>query len=110
MVQLKRLWKPASSLLIVQCDKIEVDFQVVTSTDLSTDQQYLLQICQAVSSGNCSVDLLMRNPGNICHFRWLTTANRLLRLYVSTTNPSTNLQILTTYVMKVYPASWFTIK
>jgi hypothetical protein len=44
------------------------------------------------------------------HSRWLTTANRLLRLYISTKNPSTNLKILTNYVMKVYAPSWFTIK
>ena len=74
VVQLERLWQPASSSPIVQFDKIEVDFQLVSSTDLSTDQQYLLQICQAVTSRNCSVDLSMHNPGKIVHSRWLTTA------------------------------------
>jgi hypothetical protein len=97
-------------LPVVQFDKIEVEFPQVSSTDLSTDQQYLLQMCQAVSSGNCSIDLSMRNPGKMVHSRWLTTANRLLRLYIGTKNPSTNLQILTNFVMKVYAPSWFAIK
>jgi len=97
-------------LPVVQFDKIEVEFPQITSTDLSTDQQYLLQMFQAVSSGNCSIDLSMRNPGKMAHSRWLTTANRLLRLYIGTKNPSTNLQILTNFVMKVYAPSWFAIK
>ncbi|KAK4882474.1 hypothetical protein RN001_005793 [Aquatica leii] len=46
----------------------------------------------------------------MAHSRWLTTANRLLRLYISTKNPSYNLTILTEYVMKVYAPTWFEIK
>jgi hypothetical protein len=46
----------------------------------------------------------------MAHSRWLTTANRLLRLYIGIKNPSTNLQILTNFVMKMYAPSWFVIK
>ncbi|KAK2578323.1 hypothetical protein KPH14_012624 [Odynerus spinipes] len=44
------------------------------------------------------------------HSRWLTTANRILTLYVATTNPSYNLKTLVEYVMKVYAPVWFSIK
>ena len=30
--------------------------------DLSTDQKYLMHVCIAVSNGNCSLDLSLRNP------------------------------------------------
>jgi len=44
------------------------------------------------------------------HSRWLTTANRLLRLYVSTEKPSRNLVHLATFIMRVYAPMWFAIK
>lgn len=46
----------------------------------------------------------------MAHSRWLTSANRILRLYVSTLNPSENLQLLVNYVVKVYAPIWFLIK
>jgi hypothetical protein len=78
--------------------------------DLSTDQQYLYDICLAVSSGECSTDLASRRPGPVVHSRWLTTANRLLRLYISTDCPSVSLIVLATYVINVYAPVWFNIK
>ena len=96
-------------LPVVQFDKIEVGLPQVTRKNLSTDQEYLLQMCQTVSSGNSSIDFSMRNPGKMIHSRWLTTANRILRLYIGTKNPSSNLQILANFVMKVYAPSWFVI-
>lgn len=79
-------------------------------SDLSSDQKYLKEIYKAVRSGFCSKDLALRSPGKLAHFRWLTLANRVLRLYVSTTSPDDNLIILATYVMKVYTPVWFAIK
>src|SRR6218665_830835 len=55
----------------------------VDPKELSTDQRYLMEICNSISIGECGVDLAMRNPGCLNHSRWLTTANRILRLYVS---------------------------
>lgn len=81
-----------------------------TENSLSTDQKYLYQICQAVSSGSCPQDLSNRNSGKMAHSRWLTTANRILRLYVATPNPSTQLIQLAEYVVKVYAPVWFSIK
>lgn len=81
-----------------------------TRDDLSTDQLYLLEMCQAINKGQCGEKLAKRKPGKICHSRWLTTANSILRLYVATDNPSVNLKILTEFVLKVYAPMWFQIK
>ncbi|KAF2902020.1 hypothetical protein ILUMI_04171 [Ignelater luminosus] len=80
------------------------------ATNVSTDQKYLYEICQAVSTGSSSPELANRQPGKMVHSRWLTSANRLLRLYVSTFNLSENLQLLVNYVIKVYAPIWFLIK
>lgn len=82
----------------------------VEFNDLSTDQQYLLDMCNAISNGFCPVELSNRSPGAISHARWLTTANRVLRVYVSETKPSVNLIKLVKYIVKVYAPSWFAIK
>ncbi|GBO37507.1 hypothetical protein AVEN_222804-1 [Araneus ventricosus] len=69
---------------------------------LSNDQQYLYDICLAISRGECYSDLALRKPGPVVHSRWLTIAGGILRLYVATEKPSDNLIILTTYIMKLY--------
>ena len=84
--------------------------QHVTSNDLSTDQKYLFDLCTAISVGVCQVDLSLRNPGLINHSRWLTTANRILRLYVATRSPSDELQTLVVFILTVYAPMWFEIK
>nr|CAI5836871.1 unnamed protein product [Callosobruchus analis] len=77
---------------------------------LSTDQKYLYEACNAISSRNVSFDLCKRNPGPLAHSRWLTCANRILRLYAATEVPSTNLKILSSFLIKVYAPTWFHIK
>ena len=77
---------------------------------LTNDQQYLYDICLAISHGECSSDLALRKPGPIAHSRWLTTACRILRLYVATEKPSDNLIILSKYIINVYAPVWFYIK
>lgn len=67
-------------------------------------------MANAISNGVVRADLSHIKPGPISHSRWLTKANRLLRLYVSTENPSRNLKILATYIMKVYVPMHFNIK
>ena len=52
----------------------------------------------------------VRDPGNISHSRWLTVANRILRLYASTQNPSSQLIKLVKFVMLVYVPTWFDVK
>nr|CAH7728928.1 unnamed protein product [Callosobruchus chinensis] len=82
----------------------------VNLDDLSTDQQYLYKMCQVVSCGYCQPNLANLQPGKLSHARWLTKANRLLRLYISCENPSENLVILVNFVIKVYAPMWFSIK
>lgn len=95
---------------IVQYDAIESQHIDIGDADLSTDQMYLLEIYKAVSSGDCPVSVAKRSPGKMAHSRWLTTASRMLRLYVSTEQPSENLTDIVTYIMKVYVPMWFAIK
>lgn len=77
---------------------------------LSTDVSYLYRISKAVSEGTCAEDLSSMKPGQIVHSRWLTKASRLLRLYVATRLPSTNLKILANFIMKVYVPMYFSVK
>src|SRR6218665_3293541 len=73
--------------------------------------QYLWDISNAVVTGQCSVNLSRRDPDTLNHSRWLTTANRILRLYVGSCKPSVELQSLAMYyVVKVYAPMWFLIK
>lgn len=97
-------------LPVVKFRRIECNLSFVTSTHLSTDQQYLLDICRAIDLGECSASLEKHNPGKLVHSRWLTTGNRILRLYMASDRPSENLVILTTFVSKVYAPMWFHIK
>ncbi|GBN35951.1 hypothetical protein AVEN_270990-1 [Araneus ventricosus] len=77
---------------------------------LSTDQQYLYRICLDIKDGSCSSSVTDNSPGKLSHARWLTTRNRLLRLYIGTSSPSQNLIILMKYLMPVYAPMWFEIK
>ena len=95
------------------CEKLPIVVFTPLESDLppmilSTDQKYLYDICDAVSKGFCSVPLSRRDPGALSYSRWLTAANRLLRLYVSTKDPSAKLIIIVTYF--VYSPMWFVIK
>ncbi|GBN35599.1 hypothetical protein AVEN_174290-1 [Araneus ventricosus] len=67
-------------------------------------------ICLAIKDGSCSSSVTDNSPGKLSHARWLTTANRLLRLYIGTPSPSQNLIILVKYVMLIYAPMWFEIK
>ena len=51
-----------------------------------------------------------RDPGALNHSRWFTTANRILRFYVSQANPFTSLILFAEFIMKVYAPMWFRIK
>ncbi|GBL95899.1 hypothetical protein AVEN_227136-1 [Araneus ventricosus] len=46
---------------------------------LSNDQQYLYDICLAISRGECYSDLALRKSGPVAHSRWLTTAGKQKR-------------------------------
>lgn len=78
--------------------------------ELSTDVKYLYQIANAVSNGRVSTQLANVKPGPVSHARWLTKANRILRIYVATSKPSENLKILARYIIHVYVPMYFNIK
>jgi hypothetical protein len=80
------------------------------TNELSTDQRYLYEMCQAISSGICSESLAARNTGKIVQSRWVTLANNCLRKYVGTAKPTKELIDIVTYIMRVYAPTWFTIK
>src|SRR6218665_317466 len=69
-----------------------------------------MEICNSIRIGECGVDLAMRNPCCLNHSRWLTTANRILLLYVSDKKPSENLKTLVTYIIRIYAQMWFATK
>ena len=93
--------------------KVE-DVSVDVKKDLSSDQIYLLKACLAVQQGYTACDQILflqtAMPGNLNHARWLTKANRILRLYMSKENPSKPLQRITRFIVNVYAPSWFNIK
>ena len=98
---------PVVEFEAIQSETIGID---TDAYKLSNDQEYLLQIYRAVASGSCPENLSLKKPGNINHSRWLTTASRILRLYISTENPSDVLKTLVKYIMNVYVPNWFDIK
>ncbi|KAJ6647767.1 Folylpolyglutamate synthase, mitochondrial [Pseudolycoriella hygida] len=67
-------------------------------------------MCRAIISGTCTIQLANIKPGSLNHARWLTCACRVLRVYVSTKEPSIALKTLTNYIIKVYAPVWFLIK
>ena len=88
---------PIAQFTAIPCEDISFE-----CSDLSTDQAYLLQIQPGESTGECSRELALKNPGKMHHARWLKTANRILRLYVSEANPTPSLQAIVNYIMAVY--------
>jgi len=102
-----------SELNVDPCHLPIADFKVVygevqdmnddIKADLSEDQNYLLRACLAVQQGkDASVNpadlkfLATASPGNLSRARWLTYANRILRLYIGTVNPSIHVTVLIT--------------
>ena len=82
--------------------------------DLSSDQQYAYRMAVMITTGVIDVDLLSYQVGIVCHARWLTTANRICRLYVSkhglTGNDSKKLRAITHFIINHYFLMWFEIK
>ncbi|CAG9826869.1 unnamed protein product [Diabrotica balteata] len=107
-----KLLEKCEHLPIVDFEIIESDLPELTipSKELSSDQSYLYDICQAISNGNVYENLANRSPGKLAHSRWLTMANRVLRLYVGTEHPTSRLKDLVQFIIKVYAPMWFFIK
>ena len=98
-------------LPVVNYSKIQSsDLPIIDFKNLSTDHKYLWRITKSVSDGHCPEDLAKQEPGTLNHSRWITTANMILRVYIAKAEPSNSLQILATYIAKVYAPMWFNIK
>ena len=78
--------------------------------NLSTNQKYLYDIVRAVETGHVSEKFANLRPGKMAHSRWLKTANRIMRLYVSVEDPSETLKTFANFISTVYAPGWFIIK
>lgn len=93
-----------------------LDVSDSVKNDLSTDQKYFLEACLAVQGGIGGTESRKRlktaMPGNVSHARWLTKANRILRLYMSKEQCTCNesLYKIAKFIVNVYAPSWFYIK
>lgn len=98
---------------IVRFKKIRFDCTVPdiesAAKYFSADQKYLFDMCTAISSGKVNRSLARRSLGKLSMARWLTTANRILRVYISTCNPSATLRLLAQFIVQVYAPSYFNI-
>ncbi|GBN71456.1 hypothetical protein AVEN_275072-1 [Araneus ventricosus] len=89
---------------------IVCDLPGIDPTSLSCDQKYFLDISTTIGSDVCSSDLATCQPGTLNLARSLTTANRILRLYISTSDPSNELATLVVFILRVYAPLWLRIK
>ena len=82
--------------------------------DLSTDQHYGYKMVCAIRDGVLPARLALLEIGPINHSRWLTTANRLLRLWVAKHGLKgkhlKNLQFIVEFIIGVYYPCWFNVK
>ena len=97
---------------IISFAAVEVshDIEITEPEKLSHDQKYLYDSFYAIKSGQCPENLVHRSPETINLSRWLTTANRILRYYMSEPKPSSNLKLLVNYIMNIYIPFWFLVK
>ncbi|KAK3925304.1 Tetratricopeptide repeat protein 30-like protein [Frankliniella fusca] len=98
------------TLAIVKFKSVKCDLPEMDPTDLSNDQRYMYEIADAIRCGECSPELASRLIGPINMARWLTTANRVLRLYISTKRPTNKLKLVVQYLLTVYVPLWFRIR
>jgi len=82
--------------------------------NLSADQAYGYRITQAIRTGELPADLALLEIGPVSHSRWLTTANRICRIWVSKHGLKgktlQNLRLIVEYIVGVYFPCWFQIK
>jgi hypothetical protein len=103
--------KVCHTLPVVKFKRINLKgFPKMVLDDLSRDQKYLFAMASAVRSGKVDPRLANYTPGPLNHARWLTTAARCLRLYVSEIRPSKELIEVVTFIMRVYVPMWQAVK
>ena len=93
-------------------DLIELSDNIID--DLSDDQKYGYKMVKAIREGHVPKYLELLEIGPINHSRWLTTANRILRLWVSKHDLKgknlKNLRFIVEFIIGVYYPQWFRIK
>ena len=96
----------------VGTDLIELDEEILK--DLSSDQRYGYEIVKAIRSGVLPSRLANLQIGPVCHSRWLTTANRFCRMWVSQHGfkgkVAKNLKLIVEFIVGVYYPTWFNYK
>ena len=92
---------------IQEFEPIECTLPNVDEKDLRSIQKYLLKVVRAIKTDECSLDLSNSEPGTLNHARWLTCANRILRLYMATVQPFGNLIVVVSFLFKVDVPMWF---
>lgn len=82
--------------------------------DLSTDQNYGYRICQTITTGIIDEDLLRMKVGPVSHSHWVTTADRICRVYISkhglTGEDLKKLRVIVPFIVSHYYPLWFDIK
>ena len=77
--------------------------------NLSRDIKYALGIAEVVNTGQQS-DWTKKKSGNIHQARWINRQIRLLRVYISTPDPSYQMQRLVNYIIFVFLPTFLSIK
>jgi hypothetical protein len=77
--------------------------------NLSRDIRYALGIAEIVITGEHN-DWVRRKSGNIHQARWINRQARLLRVYVSTPEPSYQMKRLVNYIIFVFLPTFISIK
>ena len=84
--------------------------------DLSTYQKYMYKITRMIITGELVSDVLKQVICPVNHSRWLTTACRLCRSWVSKHGIRKNskiyssLKTIVSYIVSVYVPLWFEVK
>ena len=104
--------KSSFESITVGKDLIKLDDNVVNN--LSDDQKYGYNMVKAIRSGTVSSQLASLEIGPVNHARWLTTANRFLRLWISENNfeeeDMRKLKLIVQFIVGVYYPMWFSVK
>lgn len=91
-----------------------IDLGEAVVNDLSTDQAYGYKIVTAIQTGRLPPSLALLEVGPVSHSRWLTTALRFCRLWISKHNlrgkALETLRLITEFVVGVYIPTWFYVK
>jgi len=98
-------WKGLVGNALATCENL-----LLYSTGIWCIPDLFYKNIKAVKPGLISSDLLQEKPGPMSHVRWLTTVDRICRLYVATEEPNDGLYSLTLFIICYYGPNWFEIK